>query len=75
MSCRICKTYECNCIITEDDIKDDEIKKLKKQLKEAHEFLCKTNGSSKDKNYLNCTDYWHDLGWEKDLTAYFKKYK
>jgi len=47
---------------------------VKMQRDRAHEFLLKTSGDSQDKRYMDDPDYWHDLGWEKDLTAYFKKY-
>jgi hypothetical protein len=47
---------------------------LKKQLEEAHEFILKTSGKSNDKRYVKDPDYWHDIGWEKDLGDYIEKY-
>lgn len=53
------------------DRKVELITRLHKQLEEAHEFMKKTNGTSDEKYDV---DYWHDLGWEKDIKDYFKKY-
>lgn len=67
MDCSYCKQYECVCVVTDDDV-------LHEQLKEAHEFILKTAGKSKDRRYTKDPDYWHDIGWEKDLQEYTKKY-
>lgn len=43
------------------------IKLLEKKLIPCEEFILKTAGKSTDPRYTKDPDYWHDLGWEKDL--------
>lgn len=47
---------------------------VKMQRDRAHEFLLRTSGDSSDARYTKDPDYWHDLGWEKDLKEYFERY-
>lgn len=39
----------------------------------AIEFVLKTAGKSEDPSYTKDPDYWHDMGWEKELEKVMKE--